>query len=265
MSENQYIGRPLRRVVVSPLADVWDRPDEDGERVTQAWLGSQAEILKVIPGWRQVLLVEQGGYEGWIQESHLAKDMSQPSLNPRAVIATPRVELDKDRWLLMGTVLPLVDRRPGEVSLWLPGDEVIWLSVENMRPWPAWGWPKGETAVRLAAQFQGTPYLWGGMGWQGIDCSGLIFMAYWVLGVLLPRDAEDQWSATYALDDDKPLFPGDLVFFSTTRPGPSHVGMVIGEKEFLHASSSLGGVVRSSWAEKGWHDKIVGFRRVIRN
>lgn len=86
----------------------------------------------------------------------------------------------------------------------------------------------------------GTPYKWGGSDTAtGFDCSGMIQYIYKnALGVNLPRTARDMAAASRKIPDSQ-LKPGDLVFFNTSpRTKYSHVGIYIGNGEFIHAPSS---------------------------
>ena len=78
-------------------------------------------------------------------------------------------------------------------------------------------------AVRAATSQLGTPYLWGGDGPGGFDCSGLVQWAYARAGVLLPRVAQDQYDAGPAVPNGSPLRPGDLVFFGAGPRRVTHV------------------------------------------
>ena len=81
-------------------------------------------------------------------------------------------------------------------------------------------------------------------------------------GVRLPRLAADQYrvGAEVAPGD---LRPGDLVFFSTTAPGPSHVGLVIGGDEFVHAPSQRGEVRVERLSQRYWTRRYIGARRIV--
>jgi hypothetical protein len=102
------------------------------------------------------------------------------------------------------------------------------------------GWVRtaalGEDPLAVARGFLGTPYLWGGLGRDGIDCSGLVHASYRAVGLRVPRDAADQAAAAVAVDDPR---PGDLWFFGRPDERVSHVGFVT-EVGLLHASPSLG-------------------------
>ncbi|WP_241255585.1 NlpC/P60 family protein [Candidatus Protofrankia californiensis] len=82
-------------------------------------------------------------------------------------------------------------------------------------------------AVTYACAQIGKPYVWGGNGDPGFDCSGLTHMAYAVVGIQIPRTAQTQYDASPLLPSGTPLQPGDLVFFGT--PGNiHHVGISLG-------------------------------------
>ncbi|KAF0207586.1 MAG: NlpC/P60 family protein [Actinomycetota bacterium] len=103
--------------------------------------------------------------------------------------------------------------------------------------------------VRIALQFLGVPYRWGGTSPSGFDCSGLCQYAYRQIGIQLPRTSRSQYNAGANIAPDRLdlLQPGDLVFFGTNGdPGRiHHVGMYVGNGNYVHAPST-GDVVKVS-------------------
>jgi cell wall-associated NlpC family hydrolase len=90
-----------------------------------------------------------------------------------------------------------------------------------------------QTAVNTALAQQGKPYVWGGTGPGGFDCSGLTWSAYKAAGVTLPRTSSAQ-STVGAPVSKAALQPGDLIFFYSPV---GHVGMYIGNGQMVHSST----------------------------
>jgi cell wall-associated NlpC family hydrolase len=99
------------------------------------------------------------------------------------------------------------------------------------------------TALAFAAEQMGVPYLWGGTGVGGYDCSGLVQAAYRSAGVTLPRVAQTQFNAGPPVPAGAPMDPGDLVFFGTSPTGVEHVGIYVGNGKMIDAPYT-GTVVR---------------------
>ena len=96
-----------------------------------------------------------------------------------------------------------------------------------------------EALAKTAYDFIGVPYLWGGASFDdGFDCSGLTMTVYQLNGLNLPRNSARQFEAGSPVDSIGDLQKGDLVFFSARwKFGVSHVGVYIGNGQFIHASS----------------------------
>ena len=117
---------------------------------------------------------------------------------------------------------------------------------------------------RLRAEEQawhGTPYQWGGLSRDGIDCSGFVMNVYQDLfGLPLPRTTTAQVEAGEAVSADA-LQAGDLVFFRTSRK-TRHVGIYLGDGEFAHASTSQG-VTTSRLDNTYWRNTYWTSRRIL--
>lgn len=115
--------------------------------------------------------------------------------------------------------------------------------------------------TRSAHRFMGTPYVFGGTSASGIDCSGFTMRVFLMNGIKLPRTADVQYGVGSPVARGKEE-PGDLVFFETYCPGPSHVGIYLGNGNFIHASSSRG-VTISSLSDSYFKSRYLGAKRVF--
>ena len=114
-----------------------------------------------------------------------------------------------------------------------------WMPTDALGPPPGDDWlqPREGDPIEEAQAFLGAPYLWGGMTDRGIDCSGLVHMAYRRLGRLVPRDADQQEAAGHPVAEAK-LRPGDLVTYGDTET--DHIAFWLGDGRILHATGREG-------------------------
>lgn len=124
-----------------------------------------------------------------------------------------------------------------------------------------------ENIIEYAKQFDGVRYKYGGTTKKGMDCSGLVTLAFNSEGIVLPRSSGDI-ALTGDWIDLKEVQKGDLLFFATNGKSRTvnHVALVThvneGQVEFMHATTSAG-VITSSLAERYWYFAFVQARRVL--
>ncbi|MEU1846866.1 NlpC/P60 family protein [Micromonospora sediminicola] len=223
--------------------------------LTQLLLGEPVLVTEVRPdGWARVVALGQPaakldvrGYPGWLRTAHLAGPVDAAPTAGTLVVDVVRTALRAAPdgppalpGVVLGTHLASAGRpvdgwrpvrAPGEVDpLWAPEGDLVPLPGER---------PEAKEVLAVAERLRDLVYVWGGLSTDGIDCSGLVHLAWRRYGTTLPRDADDQAEATtpLALDDER---PGDLYFFA--RPGRRihHVGIVSaephdGRRRMLHA------------------------------
>ena len=114
------------------------------------------------------------------------------------------------------------------------------------------------SAVALA----GEPYVYGGADpATGFDCSGLVWYAFFLHHIALPRTTAAQYDFGRPVDQAD-IEPGDLVFFATTAPGPSHVGLALDAHTLVHAPSTGTSVRIERFDTPYWQSRLLGIRRV---
>jgi len=120
----------------------------------------------------------------------------------------------------------------------------------------------GNNIIDYAYNFIGKPYVWGAEGPKSFDCSGFTKYVYKAFGVNLPHYTGSQIGEGSSVSRSN-LSQGDLVFFNTDGSSVSHVGIYVGDGEFIHASSGSRKVTVSDLGQSYYKSKYVGARRIL--
>ncbi|WP_213455341.1 C40 family peptidase [Rhizomonospora bruguierae] len=248
---------PVDRPALGPVTDIraWVAGLPAAQQIrdsvlSQLLLGEAVRVEEVRDGWARVVAPGQpaarlhaDGYPGWLPVAHLAAYSPAGDLVVNATATALRDEPDGDVVLggvVLGTRLtPAGERFRGWQPVLLPGAQApVWAVARDLATLPAEP-PAADRVLEVAARLLGVTYVWGGLSGYGIDCSGLVHLAWRRFGVTLPRDASEQAAATTPLEFGEER-PGDLYFFA--RPGKKihHVGLVTAEpgdgaRHMLHA------------------------------
>ena len=118
-----------------------------------------------------------------------------------------------------------------------------------------------SSIVATSMNYIGVPYVFGGTSPYGFDCSGYVQYVFANAGISIPRTADVQYEFGTPISTTE-LVSGDLVFFSTYTYGASHVGIYLGDNQFIHASSSRG-VTIDSLGSSYWSSHYIGARRIL--
>ena len=120
----------------------------------------------------------------------------------------------------------------------------------------------GETIVATAKQYMGAPYVYGGMSPSGFDCSGFVNYVYKLCGYSMSRVASSIYNNNGTYVEKANLQLGDLVFFASNSSSIGHVGIYIGNGQFIHSSSGAGCVVISDLSSSYYLRNYVGAKRI---
>ena len=156
-----------------------------------------------------------------------------------SVHAEPDSESEQVTQALRGEPLTVREPRGDWVRIETAYGYAGWIAAADVATAPPGPWlpePREGDPVAEARAFAGSPYLWGGMSERGIDCSGLVHMAFRRLGRLVPRDASQQEHAGESVV--QPSY-GDLVTYGPGRVA-THIAFWVGKGRILHAESERG-------------------------
>ena len=238
-------------LVTSAVAPMQAGPYVSDAHVSQTLLGHRLMVLREHGRWLQCRAAD--GYLGWIHRGYVkrvgemeARQWEAGADGEMCVSLGARIVGDDGHAVLrlpwgarvtgLGDgVVRLPDGREGRVEGTLVAES------ERERRFPA----RGEEVVATARRWMGAPYVWGGITWAGVDCSGLVQVVMRTHGIELPRDSDLQAQVGEPLEpgrDFSGLRPGDLLYFAEEAGRITHVALSMGGSRILHASIGNGGV-----------------------
>lgn len=275
-------------VVVVPVANMYSKPTEKADVVSQAIYGSNVKLLVARGEWSRIETPDH--YRGWTPSRYLRIVLTGngyasagSTVQVESLFANIYAEPDVAQHKPVVTIpfeskLEVVPDDPagsgrkgkkesheGWLHVRLAGQTLAWVQsgdvVAN---------PKLLTiseSIELAKRFLGFPFLWGGRSSFGYDCAGFTQMLVRARGINMPRDADQQaaWDGV-ARVDRKDLKPGDLLFFGSSAKDITHTGMYIGDGQFIHDTTNAHPVVQiSRLSDEPWTHLLVACRRVKDN
>jgi gamma-D-glutamyl-L-lysine dipeptidyl-peptidase len=259
-------------LISSPVVNVHKTASTQSEKVTQALYGEAVTILEESNEWAKITLPQQFDYTGWVQKTNLKK-VIVPSLAQSKIIASANATVYKQpnlnssvfTLLPLGTIVNASKQESNQefTSVHLLDGSNGFVTANRVKDFKyEVNKADANSIISTAKQLVGVPYLWGGMTNHGVDCSGFTHTVFKVNGIKLHRDADQQYANDGVSVEINKIMPGDLVFFSTYKPGPSHEGIYVGDGKFIHSSSSQG-VGYSSLNDSYYRKKLIGAKRIL--
>lgn len=277
------IDKPWGLVNVS-VCNIRFFSSHDAEMVSQALMGTPVKILKENEGW--LLIQTPDKYIGWV-DSEAISEKSESEHNswkssPRLFYTAKTGDVFPDQSgkkvisdIVAGCIVEKTGVSGNDFIVRLPDGREGYIPAGETIPFDdldAGRLLKPGTLSETAESFMGIPYLWGGTSSKGFDCSGFTKTIYYLNGIILARDASQQFQYGIRIRRDNvpdSLKAGDLLFFGSGRrgrPRPTHVAMYIGNSEFIHCSGMV--MINSLDSTKAnfsrtRRDTFIGARRII--
>ena len=235
--------------------------------------GTEVELVSSEGGWCQIIYDGQMGYVSadYVYVDGKAVQNSRgivigSCVNVRSGPSTSNSIVTK---VYAGTIVDLLDKKDNWYSINYNG-KTGYISADYVRNYKGnTASSIGEEAAALALSFLGVPYVYGGASPSGFDCSGLTLYVFKQFGYALSHSASAQWHNSGEYVDRNDLQPGDLVLFNDPARNAgkacSHIGIYIGDGDFVHASSSSSGgkCVRISSLSESYYNKYYkGAKRI---
>jgi cell wall-associated NlpC family hydrolase len=257
-------------VVLQPVANMYSKPTEDADVVSQAIYGANVAVIEQKDGWANIRTPDD--YTGWVPAAALKSADAYPSGGSMAEVQSLFAHIYRE---------PNVTRHAPLLTV--PFESRLEVVARPQERWLQVRLVDGRTAfiqngdvslnasrigtaemLALGRKFLGLPYTWGGTSSFGYDCSGFVQMLERRRGVNMPRDAQPQadWSGVQPVDR-KNLEPGDLLYFGSSPKRITHTGMYLGEGKFINATTYITPMVRiDDLNEEHWTRLLVAARRI---
>lgn len=262
------VGKNIQGIVNLSVANLRVSPRNQAELASQVLLGTTVDLLQQQNGYYRVRTPE--GYIAWVSTSSITPvpiEGAEEWKSAKKVIFTAdfghsHTQADATSLrvsdLVMGDLLVALGQTGGFYHVKYPDGRLAYIDQALVRPFDEWLGTRdltGENILAIAKSMMGVPYLWGGTSVKGVDCSGFTKTAYFMNGIIIPRDASQQVLvgepidilSADTLDTDKALRnlrPADLLFFASGKGRSpdariTHVALYLGNGEFIHSAGTV--------------------------
>ena len=262
-------------VITEAVVDVFDKPDILSNRITQVLFNQVVSVIDENSSWTNIKLLD--GSSGWVKSKYIGRDthsVTDGFIKNRIIVTAKIVDIyigtnNKVQYkkVVLGTELYSYGKTKTGYDVLLPENKRGWIEEGGVIAVPISDNVIPKTTnndfVQTVKKFDGTIFILGGISRWGVDSSGLVYICSKINGVDIPRKLEDiqKFGTSVQL---KELQAGDLIFFSTDSHNKDivDVGVYIGEKEFIHSSTTRG-VITETIEDTYYQDRIFEIKRVF--
>jgi gamma-D-glutamyl-L-lysine dipeptidyl-peptidase len=229
------------------------KPDDASELVSQTPMGTPMKVLDFMKGWYRVQTPEY--YIGWMdaaglqlinqQELDRWKGSNRYLYNGMSGYAydAPGKKGEEVTDLVLDDLFEVKAEVKGFLKINIPDGRIAYVRKSDCISWKEWSnlQPNIKNLLSVPRKMMGSPYLWGGTSVKGADCSGFVKLAFYSQGIILARDASQQarYGEPIDFNNRNNLQPGDLLFFGRSAQRISHVGIYLGNGDFIHCSGKV--------------------------
>jgi gamma-D-glutamyl-L-lysine dipeptidyl-peptidase len=247
-------------VINLSVANLRTKPEHSAELSTQALLGQPVKIFRRKGGW--YLIQTPDNYVSWTDDDGIElmneKEMMIWNASNKIIyindfgfsFSGKDVNSFPVGDLVKGNILKKLSSDENFVEVEYPDKRIAFIpssEVEDFNIFTSGADLDNNKLIQDAFRMMGIPYLWGGTSLKGVDCSGFTKTVFYLNGLIIPRDASQQVLAGDPVDISEGfnnLKQGDLLFFGTkatdtTREKVTHVGIYIGDDDFIHSSGRV--------------------------
>ena len=224
---------------ISPLANLYNSPNKNSELETQCLFGDKIYVISEQNNWFNCKLIKYK-YKGWVEKKYFRNVNFISNFKVKVLKSNlynePNLKSKKISSLFLNSLLH-IDKKHEEWSelkfnnkkTYIFNSDITELNNYNIK------------IIEMFKSFIGTPYLWGGSSFDGIDCSGLIQTVFEAKGINFPRNTSDQINfKNKKIKSSTFIEKNCLVFWK------NHVGFLINKNEIIHSSGQKMAVVREN-------------------
>lgn len=257
---SETLQEKTQGVIKISVANLRSKQGHSSELATQATLGTPVKVYKQDDNW--YFIQTPDNYLAWVDGGGIELMDNQQATQWKSVEKIVYTETFGQSYttadtssqvvsdMVAGAILEKIGQQNGFFKVRYPDGRLAFLVENEAQDYEVWLEnlkPTTETLVATSKTLMGLPYLWGGTSTKGVDCSGFTKTIYFLNGMVIPRDASQQVHSGKEVDSIKNfdnLEKGDLLFFGrqatdSTKEKVVHVGMWIGNNEFIHSSGRV--------------------------